>query len=794
MKQILKKFFGFDTFLPLQEDIIKHTMNGGDSLVLMPTGGGKSLCFQMSALMMEGMAVIVSPLISLMKDQVENLRLNGIAAEALNSSNDEDHNRYIINRCVEGKVKLLYISPERLVGSTVRILQKIRICLFAIDEAHCISNWGHDFRPEYTQLGQLKQLFPNVPIMALTATADKITKEDILVQLYIKGAKTFISSFDRPNLSLDVKRGLSAREKFRSIQELILRHPNESGIIYCLARKTTEKLAEKLKKAGISVGVYHAGLPNLDRNQIQDDFINDRIQVICATIAFGMGIDKSNVRFVVHYNLPKSIESFYQEIGRGGRDGLPCETVLFYNLQDIITLRRFVDESGQQEINMDKLQRMQEYAESQVCRRRILLNYFGETSDHSCGNCDICQTPPSMFDGTIIVQKALSAIARTNENIGFTIVIDILRGVLSQDVVANNYQQIKTFGVGKDISVRDWHDYLLQMLQMGFFEIAYNEDRHLHITPLGHEVLIGNKTVQLAEINREDFSVRAQRRKEKERRQQAMAESKSSENIELFNRLNDIRKKVASQFSKPPYMIMPDRSLHELASYKPTTVKAFGDIFGIGEYKALLYSKYFIDVIKGYVTSPDKEPIPATVDSSKSQEGQTNYMEEQKLLHANAYSKWNEEEEKKLVEYYSQGKSVTEIAAILRRNEGGISSRIKKMGLISKEEVDPVAVPINKENEKWFGDYEVELGQLYEQKAIIEERIQNLRSIIIQQMETHNNESLASSKFTITYYPSRITMQFDSKKFKDENEELYSSYCIPKEKKASIVIKLNKKE
>jgi hypothetical protein len=365
---------------------------------------------------------------------------------------------------------------------------------------------------------------------------------------------------------------------------------------------------------------------------------------------------------------------------------------------------------------------------------------------------------------------------------------------LSQDIVSNDYQQIKTFGVGRDISVRDWHDYLLQMLQMGFFEIAYNEDRHLRITSLGHEVLAGRRTVQLAEINREDFSVRAHRRKEKERRQQAMTESKSSENIELFNRLNDIRKKVASQFSKPPYMVMPDRSLHELATYKPTTVKAFGDIFGIGEYKAHLYGKYFIDEIKGYVTSSDKEPISATIDSSKSQEGQPNYMEVQKQLHANAYSKWDEEEEKKLVEYYSQGKSVTEIAAILHRNEGGISSRIKKMGIISKEEVKPVVDPINKDKEKWFGDYEDELAQLYEQKAIIEERIQDLRSIIIQQMESHNNESLASSKITITYYPSRMTMQFDSKKFKDENEELYSSYCSPKEKKASIVIKLNKEE
>ena len=792
MKQILKKYFGFDTFHPLQEDIIKHTMNGGDSLVLMPTGGGKSLCFQMAALMMEGMAVIVSPLISLMKDQVESLRLNGIAAEALNSGNDEEYNRYIINRCVEGKVKLLYISPERLVGGTVRILQKVHICLFAIDEAHCISNWGHDFRPEYTQLGQLRQLFPNVPIMALTATADKITKEDILLQLNIKEARTFISSFDRPNLSLDVKRGLSAREKFRSILELIHRHQNESGIIYCLARKTTEKLAEKLKNAGISVGVYHAGLPNLERNQVQDDFINDRIQVICATVAFGMGIDKSNVRFVVHYNLPKSIESFYQEIGRGGRDGLPCETILYYNLQDIITLRHFADESGQQEINLDKLQRMQEYAESQVCRRRILLNYFGESRDHSCGNCDVCQAPPTMFDGTILVQKALSAIARTNEKTGFTTVIDILRGISSQEVVANNYQLLKTFGVGRDVSARDWHDYLLQMLQMGFFEIAYNENRHLHITPLGHDVLTGNKSVQLAEIKREDFSVRPQRRKDKERRRQAMLENKSNENIELFNRLYELRNKVAMQLSKPPYMIMSDRSLHELAALMPTTIKTFGEIFGIGENKAFLYGEQFIDVIKEYVTSPDNEPISGATDSSKSQEESTNYMEIQKQLHANAYSKWDEEEEKQLADYYSQGKSITEIAAIMQRSKGSISSQLKKMGLISKEETEPVDVPIDKENEKWFGDYEDELEQLYQQKAIIEEKIQSLRSVLIQQMELHNNESLESSKFTITYYPSRIAMQFDSKKFKAENEDLYSSYCSPKKKEASVVIKKNK--
>ena len=598
----LKSYFGYDEFRPLQREIIMHTIGGSDSLVLMPTGGGKSICFQIPALIMEGTAIVISPLISLMKDQVEALRANGIAAEALNSANDEMANRQIAERCLRGDIKLLYISPERLMTELRWMQSMLKVSLFAIDEAHCISQWGHDFRPEYTQLGSLHELFPNVPIMALTATADKITKADIIEQLHLQEPKIFISSFDRPNLSLDVRRGYTAQEKIRTILNMIHRHQGESGIIYCLAKKTTEQVAEKLRKEGVSVGVYHAGLPTGERNRVQEDFINDRIQVVCATIAFGMGIDKSNVRFVVHYNLAKSIENYYQEIGRGGRDGLPCETILFYNLQDIITLRRFAEESGQREINSEKLRRMQEYAEAQVCRRRILLNYFGEISNKGCGNCDVCHTPPQMFDGTVLVQKALSAILRTGEKIGFTLTIDILRGNFPPEVVSRGYDRIKTFAAGRDVPVRDWHDYLLQMLQMGFIEIAYNEDSHLHVTPLGHDVVRGRMRVQLAVISREEFSVRSRRKKQREELEKEWNAVGQGQSNDLFSRLREVRRQVAAKIGKPAFIVMSDKSLQDLVLKRPTTSEAMADVYGIGEYKAKAYGMPFIEAIKQYAS------------------------------------------------------------------------------------------------------------------------------------------------------------------------------------------------
>lgn len=605
--ETLKSYYGYDSFRPLQEEIINHVLQHKDALVLMPTGGGKSICFQIPALMMEGTAIVVSPLISLMKDQVETLVANGIAAEALNSANDEIANRQITERCLRGEIKLLYISPERLITELGWMKTMLKVSLFAIDEAHCISQWGHDFRPEYSQLGNLHELFPDVPIMALTATADKITRSDIIEQLRLQNAETFISSFDRPNLSLDVRRGYSAKEKLRTITNLILRHQGDSGIIYCLAKKTTETVAEKLRKEGFSVGVYHAGLPTDERNRIQEDFINDRIQVVCATVAFGMGINKSNVRFIVHYNLPKTIENYYQEIGRGGRDGLPCETILFYNLQDIITLRHFAEESGQREINTEKLQRMQEYAEAQICRRRILLNYFGETSDMNCCNCDVCQTPPTTFDGTELVQKALSAIIRTDEQIGFTLTIDILHGNFSPELVSRGYNQIKTFAAGRDVPVRDWRDYLLQMLQMGYIEIAYNEDNHLHVTPLGQDVLHGKAKVQLVVVSRE---ARTRGRQKQTADEATTAASATTEHMELFEQLKTLRKEIANENNYPAYVVMSDKSLHALATDMPTTLSAFGNTYGIGEHKCNTYGERFIGLIQQYVYENQKPQTP----------------------------------------------------------------------------------------------------------------------------------------------------------------------------------------
>ena len=602
MLQTLKTYFGYDSFRPLQEDIIRHLMDRKDALVLMPTGGGKSICYQLPALLSEGTAVVVSPLISLMKDQVETLCANGIAAGALNSNNDETENASLRRACMEGKLKLLYISPEKLLTEANYLLRDMHISLFAIDEAHCISQWGHDFRPEYTQMGILHQQFPQVPIIALTATADKITREDIIKQLRLNQPRVFISSFDRPNLSLTVKRGYQQKEKSKAILDFIARHPGESGIIYCMSRSKTETVAQMLQKQGIKSAVYHAGLSPARRDEAQDDFINDRVQVVCATIAFGMGIDKSNVRWVIHYNLPKSIESFYQEIGRAGRDGMPSDTLLFYSLADLILLTKFATDSGQQSINLEKLQRMQQYAEADICRRRILLSYFGENTTCDCGNCDVCKNPPKRFDGTIIVQKALSAIARSEQQIGTGILVDILRGNMSSEVTERGYHRLKTFGVGREVPARDWHDYLLQMLQLGYFEIAYNENNHLKITQSGTDILFGRARALLVTIRREEAvqTTRGRKRKATVPTKELPLGLPNKESGELFEALRTLRKRLADQEALPAYIVLSDKVLHLLSTSRPTTIEDFGNISGIGEYKKKKYGKEFVELIRKY--------------------------------------------------------------------------------------------------------------------------------------------------------------------------------------------------
>lgn len=606
--ELLRKYYGYDSFRPLQAEIIAAVCGGSDALVLMPTGGGKSVCYQIPALMLKGITIVVSPLLALMKDQVDALLANGIPAAALNSLQSEAENQRVRELALGGKIRLLYISPERLLGDMEYWLAGVDVALFAIDEAHCISQWGHDFRPEYTQLSVLRKYFPDTPVMALTATADKITREDILKQLALRSPRVFLSSFDRPNIGLNVISGLAKQKKIQAILSFLDSHPRQSGIIYCLSRSNTEMLAKTLGEYGIEAEAYHAGLSAELRERAQRRFLNDEVRVICATIAFGMGIDKSNVRWVIHYNMPKSMECYYQEIGRAGRDGLPSDTLLFYSLGDVVMLSKFADDSGQRSMNIEKLRRMQQYAEASICRRRILLSYFGETYDCDCGNCDVCRRPPQRFDGTILVQKALSAIARTGEQVNFNLLIDILRGSHRAEIITRGFDKIKTFGVGADQTSYQWQGYLSQMLQFGYYEILYNNGNVLKITELGWKLLRGETGARLTFVGRYPETDRQETgKKRKSAGSQAPAVQELSADEQLFEALRTLRMRLAAEADMPAYTLFTDKVLYEMVRVKPMTLGDFARISGVGESKVMKYGREFVSLIRKELGQKSKE-------------------------------------------------------------------------------------------------------------------------------------------------------------------------------------------
>ncbi|HJP63741.1 MAG TPA: DNA helicase RecQ [Mucilaginibacter sp.] len=584
--QALQKYFGYSEFRHQQEAIILDILAGKDVLVLMPTGGGKSLCYQLPAVLMDGLTIVISPLIALMKDQVDSLNLNGMPAAFLNSSQSPDEQARITEKLKKGEIKLLYLAPERLFGSgsnLINFLKSLPVCLIAIDEAHCISHWGHDFRPEYLMLAGLKNDFPKIPVVALTATADKLTRKDILEKLELKNPAEFVSSFNRANITYRV---LPKKNSFDQLLDFLEPRKEDSGIIYCLSRKSTEALAADLKAEGYAAEAYHAGMDHADKARNQEAFLRDDVRIIVATIAFGMGINKSNVRYVVHADLPKNIEGYYQETGRAGRDGLPSDALLLYSYGDATKLKGFAKVDGNEEqsaIMLKKLDDMVKYSQLQTCRRQYLMRYFDEDFPDNCGSCDVCLSEVEKFDGTLIAQKALSAVARLKERFGNTYVIDFLRGS-KREKIREEHKQLKTYGVGADIHRADWFRYIRELVTLGYLQTTDDEYPVLKLTDKSDAVLKGLEKVELIATQTT------------EEREQEIIPYEAG----LLSELKLIRRDIAANQNVPPYIILSDAALLEMATYLPQTLDELHLISGFGDVKLARYGREFLIPVKNY--------------------------------------------------------------------------------------------------------------------------------------------------------------------------------------------------
>jgi ATP-dependent DNA helicase RecQ len=611
----LQRVYGYASFRPHQKQIIEELIAGQDAFVLMPTGSGKSLCYQLPALHRPGVGIVVSPLISLMKDQVDALNANGVAAAYYNSSLGSDAAREVLSRLHNHDLDLLYISPERLIsGGFLERLADIDIALFAIDEAHCVSQWGHDFRPEYAALGQLRERFPHIPIIALTATADAQTRDDIVRVLNLGHAKRHVTGFDRPNIRYTV---LEKHKPFDQLLAFLQKRRGEAGIVYALSRRKVEEVAEKLQMNGIRAAAYHAGLPGEQRQRVQEAFLKDELQVVVATVAFGMGIDKPNVRFVVHYDLPKHIEGYYQETGRAGRDGLPSEALLLYGAQDVVTARRLIDNSQnpeQQRIEIHKLNAMVALAEAVTCRRRVLLGYFGEQLAEDCGNCDICLDPPEKFDATVDAQKALSCVYRVEQRFGIKHVIDVLRGADTERIRSLGHDRLSTYGIGSDKSEQEWTSIIRQLIHHGYLVQDIANYSVLKLTPAARPLLKGELQLELAKPRIKEIV-------KKNKRPKAAAELAANDEP-LFDELRRLRKELADAEGKPPYIVFGDATLVQMAREKPQTEQDLLTISGVGQAKLEKYGADFLDAITAWcvangeqVTGLDPDMGPALHDT-----------------------------------------------------------------------------------------------------------------------------------------------------------------------------------